>query len=118
MSSFTAGESDADSPTPPITREVMGPRCGIRVTQAQSGRGDHQQLVEPYLMPPYHGRNGSNERAAPGITLTPLGGMMPGPNAIAPAVMGGHVGAFPVSEGEFGQGVSDSYPEGCPVPIR
>lgn len=117
---FSAGESDADMGAPPI--ETMGARYGIGgVTLAQTGRGDHTQLVEPYLMPPYHGRRGSNERTVPAIVLTPLGGMMPGPNAIAPAIPSGSVGAYlhqPAEDGGFQSGVIDGYGEGCPVPLR
>ena len=117
---FTAGEQDADVIAPPV--ETMGPRFGINgVTLPQTGRGDHEQLVEPYLMPAYHGRHGSNERVDPAITLTPLGGMVPGPNAIAPAIPSGSVGAatfVPNEDRGFGSGVWDAYPEGCPVPLR
>jgi hypothetical protein len=115
---FAVGESEADMGGPNITRECMGPRCGISVTMAHSGRGEPAVPLQPYLMPSVAGRHGSMEKVDPAITLTPLGGMVPGPDAIAPAVMAGHVGAFPVSEGNFGAGVADSYPEGCPVPLR
>lgn len=116
MSSFTAGESDADTGAPPI--ETMGARYGISVSQP--GRGDPNPQVEPYLMPSVQGRNGSTERTVPGIVQTPLGGMMPGPNAIAPAIVVGS-GYFHVPEpGQvrpFDFGVQDGYPEGCPVPL-
>jgi hypothetical protein len=115
--SFAAGEADSNTAGAPITQEVIGPRMKITVAQPGSGAQAHQ-TSEPYLMPTVAGRHGSMERVAASITQTPLGGLMPGPNAIAPAVMAGHVGAFPVSEGQFGQGVGDGYPEGCPVPIR
>lgn len=116
MSSFTAGESDADIGAPPV--ETMGARYGIKVSQP--GRGAHEQQTEPYLMPSVQGRNGSMERTVPGIVQTPLGGMMPGPFAIAPAIVVGS-GYFHVPEpGQarpFDSGVADGYPEGCPVPI-
>lgn len=115
MSNFDAGESDSDTAGPPITQEQIGPRMAIKV--AHPGPPSMPTQV-PYLMPSVAGRNGSMERVDPSIVQTPLGGMMPGPNAIAPAVMAGQVGAFPVSEGQFGQGVADSYPEGCPIPLR
>jgi hypothetical protein len=75
----------------------------------------------PYLLPSVHYRNGNMERVAPSITLTPLGGLVPGPNAIAPAVPSGNVGAVfspdPSHERmEFGMGIEDSWPEGSPVP--
>jgi hypothetical protein len=114
---FTEGESDADTGAPPI--ETMGARYGINVKLPQTGRGAHEQQTEPYLMPSVHGRNGSLERTVPAIVQTPLGGMMPGPNAIPPAIVVGS-GYFAVPEpGEgrpFGAGIGDSYPEGCPVP--
>ena len=115
MNNFGAGEADANTAGASITQEVIKPRLAIKVSRPGPASPDVQV---PYLMPPVSSRNGSMERAADPITLTPLGGLMPGPYAIPPAVMSGHVGAFPVSEGEFGQGVQDSYPEGCPVPIR
>ena len=114
---FNAGEVDADSGAPQI--ETMGARYGISETRfAPAGRGEPSQ-PEPYLMPTVHGRNGSTEIVDPAITQTPLGGMMPGPYAIAPAVMAGEVGAFPVSDhGGFGSGVIDGYPDGVPIPVR
>lgn len=115
---FTLGESEADMASPGIAPEMAGPRCGISVTLPQTGRGEPDRPLPPYLMPTVAGRHGSMEKVDPAITLTPLGGMVPGPNAIAPAVMAGEVGAFPVSEGNFGSGVADAYPEGCPVPLR
>jgi hypothetical protein len=112
--SFVTGEDDAESSAPSI--ETMGARYGIKVSQP--GRGDHQDLTEPYLMPSVHGRNGSLEKVDPAITQTPLGGMMPGPYAIAPAVPAGNVGAFHCNDnGGFGSGVIDGYPEGAPIPI-
>jgi hypothetical protein len=119
LPSFDAGESGDDGPTPPI--ETMGARYGISV--AQPGRGAHEPQVDPYLLPPYAGRNGSNERVDPSIVQTPLGGMVPGPNAIAPAIPSGTVGAaFDVHSGvdamEFGDGVTDGWPDGSPVPVR
>jgi hypothetical protein len=113
--SFVEGEQDAaGAPGQPF--ETQGARYGIQVVRPQ--RGVQERLTEPYLMPPVAGRNGSTERSAPAITLTPLGGMMPGPLAIAPAVPHGNVGAFPTSDdGAFGSGVIDSWPEGAPVPV-
>jgi hypothetical protein len=114
---FQTGEEDSDLSAPPI--ETMGARYGISV--AQLGRGAHVQLKSNYLMPSVHGRNGSMEKVDPAISLTPLGGMMPGPNAIAPAIPSGTVGAFlhqPAEDQEFGSGVLDGFPEGCPVPLR
>ena len=112
---FGIGEEDSDLPAPPF--ETQGARYGISVSQP--GRGVHEQQVEPYLMPSIHGRNGSLERVDPSIVQTPLGGLMPGPFAIPPAVPAGNIGAFPVSDdGAFGMGVNDSWPEGSPVPVR
>lgn len=120
MNNFAAGEADADMGAPPI--ETMGPRYGINgVTLPQTGRGEPGPLVEPYLVPPYHGRHGSNERVTPSIVLTPLGGMMPGPNAIPPAIPSGAVGTAlhaPNEDMGFGSGVWDAWPEGSPVPLR
>lgn len=114
---FAAGEMDADLATPPITSETMGARMKISV--AHPGEGVHQDLQEPYLMPSVHGRNGSTERTVPGIVQTPLGGMMPGPFAIPPAVVVGMDYRAPVPEeaGPFAIGVGDSFPEGCPIPF-
>jgi len=121
MSDFTAGESGDNAPDP-ITQEQMGAPTGITASLypagAAYGAGPQRSA---YLMPPYHGRNGSNERCAPGISLTPLGGLMPGPNAIAPAIPSGAVGAYlhePAEDGGFQSGVIDSWPEGSPVPLR
>lgn len=117
---FAAGEGDADMGAPPI--ETMGARYGIgNVTIPQTGRGDPNPQIDTYLMPPYHGRRGSNERVVPAIVQTPLGGLMPGPNAIAPAIPSGAVGTAlhaPNEDGGFGSGVIDGFPEGCPVPLR
>lgn len=115
---FGAGESDADRPSPPITQETMGPRCGIRVTQAQSGRGEHNAQREPYLLPSVHYVNGNMETVAPKITLTPLGGMVPGPNAIAPALpdVTDYRAPVPDEAHGFDAGITDGYPEGAPVP--
>ena len=116
---FTEGEMDSDAP--PIASETMGARMHISVNRPSAGVQEH--LTEPYLMPTIHSRNGDMEVVMPSIVQTPLGGMMPGPNAIAPAVLGGQVGAFPLPEGgversEFSMGVSDGFPEGSPVPVR
>lgn len=117
---FAQGEAEAYNtagPTENTVGEVLGSRYAINITRPSS-RGAHEPQVEPYLLPSVHYRNGNMERVDPAIVHTPLGGMMPGPNAIAPAVMAGHVGAFPCStDGEFGQGVMDGWPEGPPVPI-
>lgn len=120
MSAFGAGENDADMAGPPITQEQLGAPTGITASLYPAGSaGVHEPLREPYLMPPYHGRNGSNERCAPSITLTPLGGLMPGP-AMPPPQVDGHVGAFPLDEdnGQFQSGIIDSWPDGVPVPVR
>lgn len=117
---FSAGEGDADTGAPPI--ETMGPRYGIGVVNAIGAeRGAPQPQTEPYLMPSVHYVNGNMETVAPSITHTPLGGLMPGPNAIAPAIPSGSVGAFlhqPAEDGGFQSGVIDGFPEGCPVPLR
>lgn len=117
---FEAGEVDADSGAPAI--ETMGARYGISETQPVSqGRGGHEHYSEPYLMPkaptPWNG-----EPVVPAIQLTPLGGQMPGPNAIAPALPITGVGtqtAFPCDEdGTFQTGIIDGWPDGVPVPTR
>src|SRR5665647_465802 len=110
MSNFAAGESDADTGAPPI--ETMGARYGISISQP--GRGDPNPQVEPYLMPSVQGRNGSMERTVPGIVQTPLGGLMPGPNAIPPAIVVGSGYAQVPEPGEvqpFESGVVDGFPE-------
>lgn len=111
---FTAGEADADTQAPPV--ETIGAHYGISVSNP--GRGAHEPQQEPYLMPSVHGRNGSTERVDPAITQTPLGGLMPGPNAIAPAVVVGTDYRAPDhgDVGGFDSGVIDGFPEGCPVP--
>lgn len=115
--SFSGGESDAAGAGGPQI-ETMGASYRIRAKLPGPGRGEHQQLKEPYLMPPYHGRNGSNERTVPAIVQTPLGGMMPGPNAIPPAIVVGQDYRAPVpnEDGGWHSGIIDAYPEGCPVP--
>ena len=116
MGSFAAGEEDAVAPAPPI--ETMGARYGIGV--AHPGRGAHEPQVEPYLLQPVTGRNGSTERTVPGIVLTPLGGMMPGPFAIPPAVpfIEDYRAPVPNEAGPFTNGIGDGFPEGCPVPFK
>jgi hypothetical protein len=119
MSSFGTGEQDADLGAPPI--ETMGARYGIGETlyPAAASEGDHVPLQVDNPIQSVAWRNGSMETVAPSITQTPLGGLMPGPDAIAPAVMAGHVGAFPCSDdGGFKSGLLDGYPEGPPVPVR
>jgi hypothetical protein len=119
QSNFQSGEMDSDSLFP--APEIMGPRFGIGVTKvAYPERGYQGYLTEPYLLPPYHGRHGSNERTMPGIVQTPLGGMMPS-MAVPPPVIHGSVGAtmIPGHEPmEFTMGIGDGWPEGCPVPVR
>ena len=118
---FNVEAEHPDAVSPPI--ETMGARYGIGVMSVHGGaRGAHQPQQSPYLMPSVKMRNGGTERVADSIGLTPLGGLMPGPNAIAPAVRVGGVGiTFPMATGEpvdFHQGVSDSWPEGSPVPVK
>lgn len=114
---FAAGEVDSDQGAPPI--ETMGARYGISEIQpASQGRGEHEPQQEPYLMPSVHGRNGSMERVDPAITLTPLGGMMPGPFAIAPAIpdVSDYRAPVPDEAHPFDEGIVDGYPEGAPFP--
>lgn len=116
---FGAGTSGDQVGGPPI--ETMGARYGISETLYAHGvsEGDHVPLRVNNPIQSVAWRNGSMETVAPSITQTPLGGLMPGPDAIAPAVMSGHVGAFPCSDdGEFKSGVLDGFPEGPPVPVR
>lgn len=116
---FQYGGMESDMGAPPI--ETMGARYGIGVVMpVYPQRGAPGPLVEPYLMPPYHGRNGSNERTVPAIVQTPLGGMVPGP-ALPPPIVHGAVGAamVPGHEAmEFTMGIGDGWPEGFPVPVR
>lgn len=118
MNDFAVGESGDNAPDP-ITQEQLGAPTGITASLYPAGSaGAHEPQTEPYLMPPSH--SGGNV-VPPAIAQTPLGGMMPGPNAIAPAIPSGAVGAFlhqPAEDGGFQSGVIDSYPEGCPVPLR
>ena len=115
--SFLGGEADAEGAlAPPI--ETMGARYGVSV--AQPGEGFHGELSEPYLLPSVQWRNGSTEAADPSIVQTPLGGMMPGPFAIAPAIVVAPDWSEQAElEGDpFHDGIADSYPEGSPVPSR
>lgn len=116
MSTFDVGVQDADDDTPPITSETMGARN--QITVARLGRGDHEPLREPYLMPSVHYRNGNMERVDPAITQTPLGGMMPGPFAIPPAVVVGNDwhAPYPEEATEFDMGIEDAWPDGVPIP--
>jgi hypothetical protein len=118
MSAFARGESEAyNTGGPTITSETMGAPTGI--TASRPGPPSPDPLAVPYLMPSVHGRNGSMEKVDPSIVHTPLGGMMPGPFAIAPAVPVNDFRA-PVPDAIHGwdAGVRDGYPEGCPVPVR
>jgi hypothetical protein len=118
-SEFEVGEVEATQGPTPAAPETIGARYGIHETRyrALPEVGLQKHLTEPYLMPTVHGRNGSLEKVDPAIVQTPLGGLMPGPMAIPPAVPAGQVGAFPVKQTTFGQGVADSWPDGCPVPV-
>lgn len=118
MDTFQEGETGDNPPTPPITSETMGASYGVKAIRPQRGVQEH--LSEPYLMPSVHGRNGSLEKVDPAIVHTPLGGMMPGPNAIPPALPIHGVGEFPMppERGPFGEGVVDGWPEGPPVPVK
>lgn len=115
---FGAGETDSERVNPPITQEVLGARHMIAVGQAQSGRGEHVPQRDGYLMPSVHYVNGNMETVAPKISLTPLGGMMPGPNAIAPPTgdVTDYRAPVPDEAMPFDAGINDGYPEGCPVP--
>lgn len=114
---FAAGESGDNGPD---GFETMGARYGINVMSVHGGsRGAHEPQVSNYLMPLTTYRNGGTERVADAIGLTPLGGLMPGPNAIAPAIPHGGVGAQHVWSHEsrpFDSGVIDGWPEGAPIP--
>jgi hypothetical protein len=121
MDNFTTGEMEADAGGPSVSaQESIGASYKI-VTTVPGSRGAHVQQRSDYLMPSVKGRNGSTEKVDPAIVQTPLGGMMPGPNAIAPAIPSGSVGAatfVPNEDKGFGAGVLDGYTEGCPVPFR
>jgi hypothetical protein len=113
---FGAGESGDNGRS---GQETMGASYGIKAFSAIGAQRGEQLAPEPYLMPKVTYRNGGTERVADAIGLTPLGGLMPGPNAIAPAIPHGGVGAQPVWGGEarpFDSGIVDGYPEGVPVP--
>jgi hypothetical protein len=115
---FSTGMEEADQPSPPIAKpEMMSARYGISVRRPGSGYQEH--LTEPYLMPSVHFRNGNMERVTPAIVHTPLGGMVSGPEAIAPAVpVDPNWGQPMPREGHgFHVGVGDGYPEGSPVPV-
>jgi hypothetical protein len=115
--SFEAGEADADSSAPSI--ETMGARYGIKVVRP--GVGIQKELTEPYLLPSVHFKNGNMETVVPSIQHTPLGAMMPGPNAIAPAIPAGAVGMqqIPEDANDFVMGIRDAYNgENCPIPFR
>lgn len=113
---FAMGESGDNGPS---GQETMGARYGIGVMQVHGTADGAPTPREPYLMPSVKYRNGGTERVADAIGLTPLGGLMPGPNAIAPAVPHGGVGTQAVWEYEgrpFDSGIIDGFPEGCPIP--
>jgi len=117
---FTEGADDAtEAPAvPPIAPpETLGANYAITVRVPQ--RGVQEPVIDRYLMPSVHSRNGSMNIVTPAIVHTPLGALMPGPDAIPPPVPAGGVGAIPV-EGlrPFDDGVRSGYPEGCPVPIK
>jgi hypothetical protein len=117
---FSAGESGDNGPS---GQETMGARYGIGVMSVHGGaRGAHEPQTVPYLMPKVTMRNGGTERVADAIGLTPLGGLMPGPNAIAPAVVVGEGTTFdshdPEDNSQFKSGARDAWPEGFPVPLR
>jgi hypothetical protein len=117
---FEQGQSEADRGGPVIAQETLGAPTGIT---ARRPNRPVVQLSEPYLMPPITRRTSAGElRDNPGIVHTPLGGLMPGPNAIAPALPVHGVGAaqaFDCNEdGGFKSGVIDAWPEGPPVPLR
>lgn len=104
---FTAGEADSDTLAPPA--ETMGARYGISVKNP-IGRGAHEQLSEPYLMPNVQGRNGGYETFLPAVVLAPTDGLNP-EDAIASAVPVGEVGAAQAHAGEsmnFAAGISDA----------
>jgi hypothetical protein len=113
---FEEGQAEAAGAlAPPV--ETMGARYGIKV--AQFGRGVHEHLSVPYLLQSVHYRNGNMERVAPAITLTPLGGMMPGPAMPAPQLdITDYRKPIPDQAGPFTTGIGDGYPEGAPVPFR
>lgn len=98
-------------------QEALGARYGVSVRHR--GPGAPEMLKEPYLMPTYHGRNGSNEVTVPSIVQTPLGGLMPS-MAMPPPQIDGQKGGFPVGEdnGGFSSGVIDGWPDGVAVPVR
>jgi hypothetical protein len=116
---FATGEAESmNTAGPSISSETMGASYNVKV--ANPGPPSPDPLSEPYLMPTVHGRNGSMEKVDPAIVQTPLGGMMPGPLAIAPAIVPPTGWTQPVPDEEHGwyAGVGDSFPEGCPVPLR
>lgn len=114
---FAAGEMDAAGAMFPPP-ETMGARYNIQV--AQPGRGEPAPPIEPYLVPPVHYVNGNMETVTPAIAHTPLGGMMPGPQQIAPPMedMSSWVQRDAADATEFSQGVFDAWPEGSPVPFQ
>jgi hypothetical protein len=117
---FGAGESGDQAMANPI--ETVGARYGIREMSVHGGsRGAHEDQVSKFMMQSVTYRNGGTERVADAIGQTPLGGLMPGPNAIAPAIVVGS-GYGPISEASdetsFKSGITDGWPEGYPVPVR
>jgi hypothetical protein len=117
QNNFQYGEMDSQTGSPPF--ETMGAVYSVQAVQ--QGRGYHDPLISQYMLQSITERNGSTERTVPGIVQTPLGGLMPGPFAVPPAVMAGQVGAamIPGHETmEFTMGISDGWPDGSPVPVR
>lgn len=118
MGEFAQGTQDADTATPSIASETMGAAYQINPTPRYPERGEETHPI-PYLMPSVSYRNGNQERVDPAIVHTPLGAAMPNRLAIAPAVRVGQDWRQPVPDeaGPFVTGVSDSWPDGYPIPI-
>lgn len=105
---FAVGETDDDNSAPPI--ETYGARYGINVKLPQTGRGEHNHLSEPYVMPSVQGRNGGYETFLPAAVIAPTDGLNP-EFAINPAIPFGGVGTQMTPSGQpeaFGAGVADA----------
>lgn len=116
MSAFAQGEAEAFHPQA-VAEETMGASFRIKTTRPGSGVQEPQIVSNPIQS--VHFRNGNMETVTPSIVNTPLGALMPGPDAIAPAVVvDPHWGQpMPAAGHGFDVGIGDGYPEGCPVPV-
>jgi hypothetical protein len=119
---FAVGESGDNGPS---GQETIGASYGIKAFSAIGVQRGEPLQPEPYLMPTFKGRNGGTERVADSPPIAPLNGLSPGVWGIATALptsaVGEGYGADKYGgneQGPFKAGIGDSFPEGCPIPVR